>query len=90
MLMNYNFACLSGHRVRAAAPAPAREILRAHTQCHDVDSVTGPEMLIRETSNPNLAEIRKRVQEGSYQVNVEEASASLVKDHLTTGDPYQR
>jgi len=94
LLMTYNSACLSGwpsgYRVRAAAPAPAREILRMHTQSDDIDSVTGPEMPIPETLDSNLAEMRRRLQEGTYEVNLEETSTKLVNEHVTWDDTHQR
>jgi len=71
---------------RTAAPAPAREIIRANAESLAVTDATSSAAAAPVLS-PRLAELRARVQEGSYQVDLKALSHKIVQDHLDGREP---
>jgi anti-sigma28 factor (negative regulator of flagellin synthesis) len=72
---------------RAAAPAPAREVIRAQSESQATTDATGDTAgggtaIAISPRELRIAELRRLVQEGRYEVNAEEVSASIVKSHL--------
>ena len=83
MIVNENWACLSGQHQRAAAPARAREIVRSDFQSDaNGDSVAGSPAVDGDPQERRIAELRRRVQSGTYEVNAEAVSARIIDEHV--------
>ncbi len=67
--------------VRAAVPAPAREILKSDPG-FETDSTAGVAVSPTAGRKERVAELRRFVQEGRYKVDAEEVSRKIVDSHL--------
>ena len=75
--------------IRLAAPAPAREIVRANTDGLTVVDAVG-NGAVATSESPRVIELRRQFQLGAYMVNCEELSLRILTAHLVPADPYQR
>ncbi len=82
MRIGENYSYLPQSSVRAAVPAPAREILRPASESLESDSVSGAALVNAGNREARVAELRKNVQSGTYQVDAEEISAKIIDHHL--------
>ncbi len=82
MRIGENYSYLPQSSIRAAVPAPAREILRPASEALESDSVSGPGLVNSQNREARVEELRKSVQSGHYRVNAEEVSARIIDRHL--------
>lgn len=82
MRIGENYSYLPQSSIRAAVPAPAREILRPASEALESDSVSGPALVNSRNREARVEELRKSVQSGYYRVNAEEVSARIIDRHL--------
>ncbi len=77
---NYSYPPSSG--IRAAVPAPAREVLNSRVESQEVDSVSGVASGAAEARASRVAELQQSVQSGTYKIDAAEVSASIIDKHL--------
>jgi anti-sigma28 factor (negative regulator of flagellin synthesis) len=68
---------------RAAAPARAREVIRANADSLAMTEATSDGAATPAPAHaPRLAELRARVQQGTYSVDLQALSRKMVDEHL--------
>ncbi|MBV8867501.1 MAG: flagellar biosynthesis anti-sigma factor FlgM [Acidobacteriaceae bacterium] len=77
-----NYAYLPQSSMRAAVPAPAREILRPASESRQSDSVSGSALANIGNREAQIEELRTSVQSGQYDVKAEQVSAKIIDWHL--------
>ena len=82
MRIGENYSYLTQSSIRAAIPAPARDILRPASETLETDSVSGPVLANAGNREARVEELRKSVQSGEYEVKAEEVSAKIINRHL--------
>ncbi len=82
MKISDSYPYMSQISSRAAVPAPAREVVKASTSQPESDSVGGVAASAAQARQSRVAELRQRVQSGSYQPDAQQVSHSMVDQHL--------
>lgn len=82
MRIGENYSYLPQSSIRAAVPAPAREILRPASEALESDSVSGPALVNTGNREARIEELRKAVQSGEYEIDTEEVSAKIIDHHV--------
>jgi anti-sigma28 factor (negative regulator of flagellin synthesis) len=67
---------------RSAAPATAREILKANTESLGTTDASSSAAASAPALEPRLAMLRASIQDGSYQVDIKIVTHKLLQDHL--------
>ena len=77
---NYDFAALAN--VRAAVPARAKELVNQQVSSFGEDSVSGLGASTAAASEKRVASLKQMVETGTYAVDPQQVSKSMVREHL--------
>jgi anti-sigma28 factor (negative regulator of flagellin synthesis) len=73
---------LTHRKHRNAAPARAREVIRENTESL-AETDANSSAAAAPALEPRLADLRARVKDGSYRVDLEALSRKIVENHLS-------
>jgi anti-sigma28 factor (negative regulator of flagellin synthesis) len=76
------YSYLPESNIRSAIPAKAKELIPAHSESLDADSVSGVGVTGSEDRERRVAELRRQVQDGTYNVDATEVASKLIDTHL--------